>query len=134
MDCKVVKVLDAGKLVYGWGSICKVRDASGNLADYWDTDNEHYPEDVTELGWRDFMLNSRSMDVMHEEQTLGQVIYAFPMMTEQALAFGILDALQCTGVMVGVRVDDPAIAAKFLSGEFTGFSIGGSANYQDVTA
>lgn len=120
-------------LVYGWGSICRQRDASGEMVDYWDTDSEHFPEDVTEKAWRDFMLNSRHMDVMHDEKPMGKVVYAFPMISEIAQSFGLLDALDRTGVIVGVQVDDPEVLANFRSGAYTGFSIGGSASYQDVT-
>lgn len=119
-------------VVYGWGSICKVRDASGNLTQYRDTDNEEFPEEITEKAWRDFMLNSRSMDVMHEEETLGRVVYAFPLTEDVAKAFGLLDALDRTGVVVGVLVDNPDLLGKFRSGEYTGFSIGGSATYEDL--
>lgn len=129
---KVLKADSTSPLVYGWGSICKVRDASGNLVDYRDTDNEEFPEDVTELAWRDFMLNSRAMDVMHDEQPLGRVVYAMPMTEDIAKAFGVLDALDRTGVMVGVQIDSAELLDKFRTGEYTGFSIGGSAQYEDL--
>ncbi|MGI4260864.1 XkdF-like putative serine protease domain-containing protein [Klebsiella pneumoniae] len=130
---KVLKASQDQPLVYGWGSICKQRNADGEMADYWDTDNELYPEDVTEGAWRDFMLNSRHMDVQHDEKPMGRVVYAFPMLSDIAKSFGVFDALDRTGVLVGVQVDDPEILAKFRSGEYAGFSIGGSAAYQDVT-
>ena len=130
---KVLKRDQASPLVYGWGSICRVRDASGNMADYRDTDNEEFPEDVTEAAWREFMINSRAMDVMHDEQPLGRVVYAMPMTTDIAKAFGVLDALDRTGVMVGVQIDDPQLLEKFRTGEYTGFSIGGSAQYEPIS-
>ena len=130
---KVLKTDSTSPLVYGWGSICKVRDASGALVDYRDTDNEEFPEDVTEAAWRDFMLNSRQMDVQHDEQPMGRVVYAMPMTEDIAKAFGVLDALDRTGVMVGVQIDDPALIAKFRSGDYTGFSIGGAAQYEDIS-
>lgn len=130
---KVLKTDSTSPLVYGWGAICKIRDASGVMIDYRDSDNEEFPEDVTEAAWRDFMLNSRQMDVQHDEQPMGRVVYAMPMTEDIAKAFGVLDALDRTGVMVGVQIDDPALIAKFRSGEYTGFSIGGSAQYEDIS-
>lgn len=131
IQIKVTKVDEAQPIVYGWGSICKVRDAAGNMVDYWDTDDENFPEDVTEKAWRDFMLNSRNMDVMHDEKPMGKVVYAMPMLEDIAAAFGILECLDRTGVMVGVQIDDPEILEKFRSGEYSGFSIGGYATYAD---
>lgn len=130
---KVIKAEGEQPLVYGWGSISKIRDESGNLVDYWDSDNEQFPEDVTEKAWRDFMKNSRHMDVMHDEKPMGRVVYAMPMTEDIAKAFGIVDALDRTGVMVGVEILDEEILGKYRSGEYTGFSIGGSAVYEDVT-
>lgn len=130
INVKIIKT--QGRMVYGWGSICKVRDADGKLVDYVDTDNEVFPEDVTTDAWAEFMVKAASMDVMHDEQTMGRVTFAMPMTEDVAEAFGILDSLQHTGVMVGVRVDDDAVLAKFRSGLYTGFSIGGSANFEDV--
>lgn len=129
---RIIKAEAELPLVYGWGSVCKVRDASGQLADYWDTDNECFPEDVTEMAWRDFMKNARHMDVMHDEKTMGRVVYAMPMTEDIAKAYGILDSLKQTGVMVGVEVTDPEVLGKFRSGEYTGFSIGGSARFDDA--
>lgn len=130
---RVIKTEGNQPLVYGWGSISKIRDEFGDLVDYWDSDNEQFPEDVTEKAWRDFMKNSRHMDVMHNEAVMGRVVYAMPMTEDIAKAFGIVDALDRTGVMVGVEILDEETLGKYRSGEYTGFSIGGSAVYEDVT-
>ena len=118
-------------MVYGWGSVCKVRQGD-QFIQYRDTDDEEFPEDVTEAGWRDFMRGERVLDAMHDGNPVGRVLYAFPMIEEVAKAFGLADALEQTGVIVGAEIDDPAIAAGFESGEITGFSIDGMANYQEI--
>jgi hypothetical protein len=129
---RIIKAEAEQPLVYGWGSVCKVRDSAGQFVDYWDTDNESFPEDVTEKAWRGFMKNARHMDVMHDEKPMGRVVYAMPMTEEIAKSFGVLDSLKQTGVMVGVEVTDPEVLGKFRSGEYTGFSIGGSARFDDA--
>lgn len=72
----------------------------------------------------DFMVSSRSMKVMHGGGEAGQVVFAFPMTSDIADAFGV--TTDRTGLMIAVRPDDPSVLEKYVSGEYTGFSIGGS--------
>jgi hypothetical protein len=50
-------------------------------------------------------------------------VFAFPMTTDIAKAFGV--ETKTTGLMIGLKPDNNAMLAKFKSGELTGFSIGG---------
>lgn len=127
----VKKVAQSGRMIYGWGSVCKKRAEDGTLQQYRDADDEEFPEDVTEIAWREFMRGERALDAMHDEEQIGRVLYAFPLTEENAAAFGLADALDQTGVIVGAEVSDE-VAAKFSSGELNGFSIGGSAVYEDI--
>jgi hypothetical protein len=72
------------------------------------------------------------MDNMHNEQPVGKVVFAFPMTEDVAKSFGLVEKLDQTGVIVGTLITDDDILKKFQSGEYTGYSIGGTAFYEDV--
>lgn len=76
----------------------------------------------------DFMLNSRMAKDMHkagEEGILpGSIVFAFPMTEDVAKSFGVESST--TGLMIAMKPDDNDVLEKFKSGEYTGFSIGGS--------
>lgn len=124
--CKVTKV-DAGLgLVFGFAVICL---KSGEK--YFDLQNEHVPESVMLDFATDFMKNSRSAKAMHDGEDVGEVVYAFPLTTEIAKAMDI--ETKTTGLMIGMAPSKDVLA-KFEKGEYTGFSIGGYAMYQDADA
>lgn len=125
----MIKVSTQLQLVFGWGQVCT---KNGEL--YFDTDNQALPEDVTLEGWTDFMKSDkRTHKAMHSGGEVGQVVYAFPMLTDIAKSLGF-ENLPQTGILVGVYVADQNILQKFATGEYTGFSIGGRAEWEDVDA
>lgn len=134
INVKVNKVDNSLRMVFGWGSICKKRNQeTGQLEIYTDTDNEQFPEDVTLKAWLDFMnSDQRIMDNMHNEQPVGKVVFAFPMTEDIAASFGLVDKLDQTGVIVGTLITDDEVLKKFQTGEYTGYSIGGTAYFEDV--
>lgn len=134
IEVKVNKVDEQLRMVFGWGSICKKRNPeTKEFVLYTDTDNEQFPEDVTLKAWLDFMNgDQRIMDDMHNETPVGKVVFAFPMTEDIAKTFGILDSIDQTGMIVGTVITDDATLKKFQSGEYTGYSIGGTAYYEDV--
>jgi hypothetical protein len=71
----------------------------------------------------DFMENSQVAKEMHSGEEKGTVVFAWPLTTDIAKAFGIKTST--TGLMIAVRPHDDEMLAKFKSGELTGFSIGG---------
>lgn len=117
--CKVAGVDDSLGLVFGWAIICK---EAGE--DYWDVQEDHIPEKSMLHSATDFMANSRVIKEMHAGEGKGTVVFAWPMTGDIAEAMGI--TTKNTGFMIGVKPDDPEILAKFKSGEYTGFSIGGT--------
>ncbi|MCW4574129.1 hypothetical protein OOJ74_09010, partial [Venenivibrio stagnispumantis] len=68
-----------------------MRNEDGKLVDYFDTDNEHFPEDVTLEAFEEFMTGDRLVDNIHDEKPIGQIVFGFPMISDIAEAFGILD-------------------------------------------
>lgn len=114
--CKVDEELG---LVFGWAIICKV-----GKRDYVDTQGDHIPEESMLSASVHFMLSDRIMKEMHVGDKKGTIVFAFPVTGEIAKAMGL--KVKKTGLMIAVKPDDPDVLAKFKSGEYTGFSIGGS--------
>ena len=114
----VLKVDAELGLVLGWAIICK---EAGE--DYFDLQEDHIPEDAMLEAATDFMIHSRIAKEMHQGDEQGDgVVFAFPMTTEIAKAFGITTPK--TGLLVGMKPGADMLE-KFKSGELTGFSIGG---------
>lgn len=127
LTAKVQKVDKSLGLVLGWAIVCKEQGQ-----DYFDLQGDHIPEDVMLEAVTDFMKSSNVVKDMHlegEEGNLpGSVLFSFPMTEEIQKAFGI--TCERTGWIVGVMPEDKGVIAKFASGEYTGFSIGGSGVYE----
>lgn len=127
--CKIAKVDKSRRLVFGWAQICT---KAGK--DYYDTDNQCFPEDVTlgdaESGWTAFMMKARAHKAMHKGENVGEVVFAFPAFDDVMKSLGFEPAHQ-TGIITGVYVSDDDTLEKFHKGEYTGFSIGGSAMFED---
>jgi hypothetical protein len=123
IDTNICKVDDELGLVLGWAIICK-QDGE----EYFDLQGDHIPEYAMLKATTDFMLNSRMAKDMHkqgEEGVLpGSIVFAFPLTTEIAKSFN-LETNQ-TGLMIAMKPDSDEILEKFRTGEYTGFSIGGS--------
>lgn len=105
-------------LVFGWAIVCK-QDGK----DYFDLQGDCIPEGAMLDASSDFMQNSRVAKEMHEGDEKGSVVFAFPLTTDIAKAMGV--TTPTTGLMIAMKPSDPAMLAKFKSGEYTGFSIGG---------
>jgi hypothetical protein len=118
-----IKVDTSLGLVLGWGIIC-----TKNGEDYYDTQGDNLTEDCMLHASTDFMKNSNTIRDMHiagEEGVIkGSVVHSFPLTAEIAKAFGIETSQ--TGWMVAMAPEDKNILQKFATGEYTGFSIGGS--------
>lgn len=114
----VIKVDSSLGLVFGWAVICKEDNV-----DYYDVQGDHIPEDSMLDASADFMLHSRIAKEMHTGDEQGTVMFAFPLTTEIAKAFGIVT--KKTGLMIGMK-PNAEMLAKFVSGELKGFSIGGN--------
>lgn len=112
----VLKVDDSLGLVFGWGIVCNQFGKA-----YFDTQGDHIPESSMLEAATDFMLNSRVSGDMHVKAD-GSVVFAFPLTTDIAKAFGIESDV--TGLMIAIKPSDEVLA-KFKSGDYTGFSIGG---------
>lgn len=122
--CKVVKVDDALGLVIGYAVVCKV-----DGEDYYDSQGDHIPEESMVKAFLDFMKRSRVAKEMHEGDEVGSVVFGFPMTTDIAKALGV--EVRKTGFLIGMQPSSDVLA-KFRSGEYTGFSIGGRRGEDEV--
>jgi hypothetical protein len=66
---------------------------------------------------------------MHKGDPIGTMVFAFPLTTDIAKAFDITTPR--TGLMIGMK-PSAEVLAKFKSGEYTGFSIGGKRVEEEV--
>lgn len=117
VSAEVCKVDQGLGLVFGWAIVCK-QDG----VEYFDLQEEHVPEQGMLEASLDFMLDRRVSKEMHAGESQGTVVFAFPLTTEIAKAFEI--TTKKTGLIIGVK-PNASMLAKFVSGELTGFSIGG---------
>lgn len=115
---QILKIDDSLGVVLGWGIISKI-----DGQEYFDKQDHHIPEQTIFESAVDFVLNSGVHKEMHKGSEKGQVVFVWPMTTEIAKAFDI--QTKVTGLMIGVKPNDPAILEKFKDGTYTGFSIGG---------
>lgn len=123
---QILKVDTGLGLVFGWAIVCKV-----DGEDYYDLNidfdtgervPEHIPEDAMLKAALAYSTAPMSKD-MHQGDFCGRVPFLFPMTTDIAKALGF--NVPQTGLLIAMKPDSPEILAKFASGEYTGFSIGG---------
>lgn len=121
---RVAKVDQGLGLVFGWGIICTEKGE-----DYEDLQGDHIPESVMVEAASDFMENARVAKEMHAGEQIGAIVHSFPLTKDIAEAMGIV--CEKTGWMVAMK-PNAAVLAKFVSGEYTGFSIGGDCAFEIV--
>lgn len=117
MNTEILKVDSELGLVIGWAIVSSVGGQP-----YFDLQGDHIPDDAMLKAAADFMQNSRVAGHMHKVEERGSVVFAFPMTSDIAEAFGIQTPK--TGLMIAMKPDQEMFD-KFKSGELTGFSIGG---------
>ena len=114
---KVEKVNDELGIVFGWALVCAEEGV-----EYFDLQDDSIVQNaITEAG-SDFMQKGAKALDMHKGDQIGTYVFMFPMTDETKKAFGI--ECEKTGLMVGLK-PNADVLAKFKSGEYTGFSIGG---------
>lgn len=122
---KVAGVSKSLGLVFGWAIVCKV-----DGEDYVDLQGDHIPEDVMLEAALDFAENSRVAKEMHTGGQRGTVPMLLPITGDVAKALGI--TTKQTGLVIAMK-PDAELLEKFVSGELTEFSLGGTAEVQEST-
>ena len=123
-SAEVTKVNTDLGLVFGYAIVSKIADE-----DYFDLHGDHIPEDVMLEAAHDFMKGDRTALEMHGGESVGKIVFAYPMTSDIAKSLGI--TVEKTGLIIGME-PNAAVLKKFDSGEYTGFSIGGTASFQVV--
>lgn len=114
---EIKKVDETLGLVMGFGIVC-----TENGEPYYDIQGDHIPEDAMLKAALDFMENSQVAKEMHTGEQAGAIVFAFPLTTDIAKAFGI--TTEKTGLLIAVKPNEKMMK-RFVDGELTGFSIGG---------
>lgn len=141
---KIVKVDTGHGLVFGFAIVSKVRNADGELEDYYDLniDNdgvhkgkrvgEHITEDAVVECFAEATAAGVTLagNEMHAGDDTGHFPGMFPLTEEIAKALGI--ETKRTGLLVAYK-PEPDVLEKFRKGEYTGFSIeGGRIEHEEV--
>lgn len=123
----VAKLDEKLGLVFGWAWTGKV-----DGEDYFDLHGDAIVDDDEMIKVAaDFMSGARLTDAMHDRNPDGSTVFGMPMTPEIAKAYGI--ETTTTGFMVALR-PSPETFAKFVSGEYTGFSLDGMGIREEVAA
>lgn len=117
---EILKVDESLGLVFGFAIICKV-----DGEDHFDLQADHIPEGVMLKGSLDFAKGERAAKEMHKGDAIGSIVFMFPLTSEIAKSLDI--TTKHTGLLIAMQPDDPEVLRKFADGEYTGFSIGGTA-------
>lgn len=123
-DAEIAKVSRELGMVFGYAIVSKIDDEP-----YFDLHGDHIPEDVMMEAAADFMKGDRTALEMHGGESVGKVVFAYPMTKEIAESLGM--EVYKTGLIIGMQPNEEVLG-KFDSGEYTGFSIGGTASFQEV--
>lgn len=115
---QVVKVDANLGLVFGFAIV-----STSDGQPYFDKQGDHIPEDAMLKAAADFMEHSRIAKEMHAGDQKGSVVFAFPLTADIAASLGIVT--KQTGLLIAMK-PNADVLAKFQSGEYTGFSIGGA--------
>lgn len=114
--------LDAEKrILYGYAIVSKEADGSS----YIDLQGDHISEQAMYDAAIDFMKTARIAQDSHTGTEIGNVLFAIPVTEDIAKAMDIVTKKR--GLFIGMEVSQE-VADLYISGEYEGFSIGGTAN------
>lgn len=121
-----VSVLASLGLVVGKAIVCTEKGE-----DHYDLQGDHIPKLVAAEALLDFANGARTHKVMHKGEPAGTFDLMFLVCDETCKALDI--TADWEGVAVAFR-PVPEIMAKYESGEYRGFSIGGGCSYIEEAA
>jgi hypothetical protein len=122
---RFVKADDTLGIAFGWALTSTVDGAA-----YTDLQGDQVREDELVKVAAEYAAQGGNVDEQHDEQPgAGQCVFLFPMTAEIAKALGI--DTPATGLLVGIKLA-PDVLDKFKSGAYTGFSIGGSGEREQL--
>ena len=122
---EIEKADDEQQMVWGWAYL--TTDESG--AQVIDRSGDVVTIDEIQKAAEEFMLESRVGGVMHEDQA-GFVSQSIVITDDLARELGF--ATRKRGWLIGFKVTDPEVWDGVKSGRFRAFSIGGTANPEEI--
>jgi ATP-dependent protease ClpP protease subunit len=108
---------------FGWASVAITADGTQVV----DAHEHLIDPDELESAVYTFNLMHREMDANHTEKVEGHLIESMVITPDKLSAMGLAPDALPQGWWVGFQVEDKAVFAKVLSGEYTMFSIAGTA-------
>lgn len=127
MEFSFVQKSEQQQNVFGWAYIAKnvegktIVDKQGDFIE---------PEELEKLAYK-FVLKYRTSDEMHNETAVGEMIESAMFSKEKLEKLGIADRVP-EGWWVGFHISDPEVWASVNKGEYSMFSIGGTASSTTV--
>lgn len=120
---KIRKSDDEKRQVFGWASVSITED--GQQVEDWQSD-EIDPEDLENAAYY-FVQFYRDGGEMHQKLGVGRLIESMVFTKEKLDALGIPEGTIPVGWWVGFQITDEEVWKKVKSGEYTMFSIEGTA-------
>lgn len=124
----ITKVDSDRNLVFGWANVSirkdgeQILDSQGHMID---------PEDLEEAAYL-FNLFFRKSGVMHESESVGELIESFMVTPEKLEAMGLAKDALPQALWVGFYIEDDKVFEKVKTGEYSMFSIQGKAFKEDA--
>lgn len=133
LRAEIAKIDDDQQIVFGWASVSVGKDGA-LLVDR--QDDVIFPEDLEHAAY-DFVLNSRQSDTSHDEVGKSHLVESMVLTPEKMAKMGLAfvdesgqvkksDATVCMW-WTGFYVPDEAVWKGIKDGDYSAFSIGGTA-------
>lgn len=120
----ILKIDNDQHLVFGWANVAIRKDGEVVTDSH---DDQIDPEEL-ELAAYLFTLQFRDMNERHEEVTKGKLVESFAVTPQKLEAIGLAKDALPQGWWVGFYVEDDEVWEKVKKGEYSMFSIEGSAS------
>lgn len=121
----IVKADESLGLVFGFAMVSKIDGKP-----HFDLHGHHIPDETVVKSLYKFASNPVAKE-MHTGEQIGEYLFMFPLTEDIAKSLGIESKQH--GALVAMKPYDKEIIKKFASGEYTGFSIGGTAKMRKVS-
>lgn len=120
----IAKVDESLGLVFGYAMVSKI-----DGEDHYDLHGHHIPDSTILKSLFKFADQPVAKE-MHSGEQIGKFVFMFPLTEEIAKSLDI--TAKQYGALVAMKPDNKEVISKFASGEYTGFSIGGTATMRKV--
>lgn len=125
---KVMKSDDDQHLVFGWANVA-IRIDGEQIVDYQEDAID--PEDLEKAAYN-YVAEFGTSGEMHRRGGVGRVVESMIFTKEKAAALGIPEGILPEGWWIGFHITDDEVWEKIKSGEYSMFSIEGTAIREPV--